>query len=259
VDPRADDELVPPELFDEDVYDYFYGAALERGSDAQAALIAELGGLRAGTAVLDVPCGDGRIAVRLAQRGCRVVAVDRSARFIARARARAGGERVRFDVGDMRALRHDAEFECVVNWFTSFGYFDAPTNRALLRAFRRALRPAGRLVLELRNPATLRRAVAAGDGSAAFVVDRGLDLLVDRARLDGDRTHVERFVVRDGRVRKIEFSLETFDSDALGAALREAGFSAVELFDGDGEPFTAQSTRLVAVAHAPTPASPAGP
>lgn len=243
--------MVPPELFDEDVYDYFCGAALERDSDAQAALIAELGGLRRGTAVLDVPCGDGRIAVRLAQRGCRVVGVDRSARFIARARARPGGERVRFDVGDMRALRHDAEFDCVVNWFTSFGYFDASANRALLRAFRRALRPRGRLVLDLRNPALLRRAAAAGGGTAVSVVDRDLDLLVDRARLDGDRTQVERFIVRDGRVRKIEFSLESFDSEALAAALREAGFGTVELFDGAGEPFTAQSARLVAVAHAP--------
>jgi hypothetical protein len=51
------DVLVPQELFDEDVYDYFYGALLEQGSDDQARLIAELGELRAGAEV-DVGAGE---------------------------------------------------------------------------------------------------------------------------------------------------------------------------------------------------------
>jgi SAM-dependent methyltransferase len=258
MEPPAGDELVPRELFDQDVYDDFYGALLEQGGDAQARLIAELGGLHAGAHVLDAPCGDGRIAVRLAGMGCRVVGLDLSERFIARARQRPGGDSVRFEVGDLRALDHDAAFDCVVNWFTSFGYFDASTNRAVLRAYRRALRPGGRLVLEQRNPALLRRAVDAGGGTAAHVMDRGLDLLVDRVSLVGDRSRTERFVVRDGRVRKLEFSLEIFDGDALTAALREAGFAEVQLVDERGEPFSADSARLVAVArtNAQSPAEP---
>ncbi len=106
--------MVPPELFDEEVYDYFYGAMFEPGSDAQAQLIAELAQLHVGADVLDVPCGDGRIAVRLAKMGCRVVGVDRSARFVAGARARPGGDGVRFEVGDMRALAYviDRDWTC---------------------------------------------------------------------------------------------------------------------------------------------------
>lgn len=120
----------------------------------------------------------------------------------------------------MRVLRYEAEFDCVVNWFTSFGYFDASTNRAVLRAFRPALRPGGRLVLEQRNPALVQRAVDTGGGTTAHVVDRGLDLLVDRVSVDRERSRVERFVVRDGHVRKLEFSLEIFDGDTLVVALR---------------------------------------
>jgi SAM-dependent methyltransferase len=196
MDPPSGTELVPQELFDEEVYDYFYADLLEPGSEAQARLIAELGELHAGAEVLDVPCGDGRIAVRLASMGARVVGLDVSERFIAKARQRPGADKVRFEVGDMRALAHEAAFDCVVNWFTSFGYFDAATNRAVLRAFRRALRPGGRLVLELRNPVLLQRAVDAGGGTCAHVVDRGSELLVDRISIVGDRSRTERFVVR---------------------------------------------------------------
>src|SRR6187431_3086309 len=114
MDPPSGDELVPRELFDEDVYDYFYAPLLEQGSDAQAQLIAELGELESGARVLDVPCGDGRIAVRLASMGAQVVGLDLSERFIARARRRPGADGVRFEVGDMRALAHEAAFDCVV-------------------------------------------------------------------------------------------------------------------------------------------------
>jgi SAM-dependent methyltransferase len=238
--------MVPPELFEEDVYDHFYGDGLEQGSEAQALLIARLAELRSGADVLDVPCGDGRIAARLARLGCRVVGVDRSERFIARAAQRP--EDVRFEVGDMRALRYQAEFDCVVNWFSSFGYFGAATNRAVLRAFRQALRPGGRLVLEQRNPVLTQRAVDAGGGSTAHVVDRGLDLLADRVRIDGDRVRVERFVVRDGHVRKLEFSLEIFTDVVLTSALHDAGFMEVQFFDADGQPFRPESDRLIAVA-----------
>jgi SAM-dependent methyltransferase len=247
--PRID-ELVPHELFDEDVYDYFYSESLEQAADGEARLIAELGGLGVETKVLDAPCADGRIAVRLAAMGCRVVGIDIGERFIAKARRRSGAEGVRFEVGDIRALAYEGEFDCVLNWFTSFGYFDADTNRAVLRRYRKALRPGGRLILERRNPARLRRTVEAGGGTSAYVMDRGLDLLVDRVSIVGERSRSERFVVRDGRVRKLEFWLETFEGDSLTTALREAGFSEIEMLDERGESLSDDSYRLIAVARA---------
>jgi malonyl-CoA O-methyltransferase len=49
-----------------------------------------------GRAVVDVGCGTGRHAVRLARAGARVTAVDFSEGMIARARAKPGADRVRF-------------------------------------------------------------------------------------------------------------------------------------------------------------------
>ncbi len=147
---------VPPELF-EDSYLYFYGGDLEQRSDADAALIARLLALREGARVLDVPCGHGRIAGRLADRGYEVVGIDYTEHFLELARER--WPKVRFEHGDMRSLEADAEFDAVVNWFTSFGYFDRETNDAVLRSFARALRPDGQLLLECHNPGRLKRLI----------------------------------------------------------------------------------------------------
>ena len=54
-----------------------------------------------GLAVVDVGCGTGRHAVRLAAVGARVTALDFSPRMLEVARAKAGAERVRFHLHDV--------------------------------------------------------------------------------------------------------------------------------------------------------------
>jgi SAM-dependent methyltransferase len=165
---------VPPELFDDD-YLYFYADILgDERSDADAETVARLLSLRPGVRVLDVPCGDGRIAGRLARRGCEVVGIDSSEHFLALGRERY--PEVEFARGDMRRLPYEAEFDAVVNWFTSFGYFDADGNDSVLAGFARALLPGGRLVLELHNPARLARLVELTGGVSASVIERDGDL-----------------------------------------------------------------------------------
>ena len=99
-------EHVPPEVFGED-YLYFYETFLDDElSDAQAELIWRALRLGEGNEVLDVPCGHGRIANRLAARGARVTGLDADAFFLERARADAAarGVEVEYVQGDMREL-----------------------------------------------------------------------------------------------------------------------------------------------------------
>jgi SAM-dependent methyltransferase len=239
---------VPPELFDDD-YLYFYAGVLgDEHSDASAAVVARLLALRPGMRVLDVPCGEGRIAGRLADRGCEVIGVDSSERFLLLARDRY--PHATYEHGDMRALPYEGEFDAVVNWFTSFGYFDPATNDAVLAGFARALRPGGRLLIEMFNPARLDRLLELAGGTVASMVERDGDLMVDRVSrdpLDG-RSRTERFIVRDGSVRKVEFSLEQVPAPQLVRRLQDAGFSDVRLLGHDGEPFEPEGPRLVAIA-----------
>lgn len=239
---------VPPEMFDDD-YLYFYSDILgaER-SDLDAELIARLLSLAPGMRVLDVPCGEGRISGRLARRGCEVVGVDATDRFLALAREQYPG--VSFHLGDIRSLAYEREFDAVVNWFTSFGYFDPDTNDLVLEGFARALRPGGRLLLELHNPWRLMRLLEAGGGTSASVTTRGGGLMADRLTYDETTrlSRTERFIVRDGRVRQLEFSLEQVPAPQLARRLRRAGFSTVRLLGDGGAPFEPDSRRLIAVA-----------
>ena len=239
---------VPPEIFDQD-YLYFYADVLgpER-SDADAEVVARLLSLRPGMRVLDVPCGEGRIAGRLAHQGCEVVGIDASDRFL-----ELGTERwpaVTFRLGDMRELSFESEFDAVVNWFTSFGYFDRATNDGVLRAFARALRPGGQLLIEFHNPGRLERLVELAGGSSASVMERDGDLVVDRITYDRAEgfSRTERFIVRAGRVRRLEFRLEQIPAPQLVKRLRNAGFEEVRLFGQGGAEFEPEGRRLIALA-----------
>ena len=234
-----------------DDYLHFSGDLIpEERSDEDVELIVRLLDLRPGMRVLDVPCGHGRIANRLARLGCQVVGIDRSASFLDLAKRDGAG--VDYRLGDMRELTPDGPFDAVVNWFTSFGYFDDATNRGLLAAWRRALGPGGKLVMDLQNRQRVLAVMMAAGGQAIALRERGDDLLVDRTTFDvaTARTETERISVRAGRVRRYWFSVRTFAFTELRDWLLEAGFAEVAGCGGEGEPLSLGSRRMVVVASA---------
>jgi SAM-dependent methyltransferase len=238
---------VPTELFDED-YLYFYAEILGAArSDADAATVARLLGLGPGQRVLDVPCGPGRIAGRLAALGCEVVGIDDSELMLEVARSEFAS--VEFLALDMRALSYEDEFDAIVNWFTSFGYFEPAENDAVLRSFARALRPEGKLLIELLNADRLAAVLKLTGGTTAVVSEREGDLMADRITLpEPGRSRTERFIVRGGRVRRTEFSLEQIPPALLERRLLDAGFASVALYGAGGGEFDPAGARVIAVA-----------
>jgi len=240
---------VGPEVFGED-YLYFYELMLtDEVSDRQAELVWRLLALEPGAAVLDLACGHGRIANRLAARGARVTGVDADAFFLERARedAVARGVEVEYVAGDMRDLPWTERFDAVLLWFTAFGYFDDDGNRRVLHQVRRALRPGGRAVLELNHLPVILRSLQ----RQAFV-RRGADVSLDEFVWHPETSTMEtrRTIVRGGRVREAPYAVRMFMPAELAGLLREAGFSRVELLGPTGEPLTADDRRLVVVADA---------
>lgn len=104
-------------------------------------------GLVRGLRILDVGCGDGVLATRLAKDGARVTSIDASADMIAAARRRAKAEGVEIDLveGDAGDLPFPAgHFDCVVSVAT-LCFVDEP--RSTIREMVRVLKPGGRLIL----------------------------------------------------------------------------------------------------------------
>jgi SAM-dependent methyltransferase len=232
-----------------DDYLHFYEAVLtEERSQREADLIVRLLDLGPGARVLDIPCGYGRIAERLAEFGCDVVGVDHNRRFLEVAQQRGG--LVDYRLADMRQFAPDAEFDAIVNWFTSFGYFDEAVDRAILATWRRALKPGGKLIIDHQNRQRLLAVMAATGGDAVALTQRGDDLLVDRTSFDlaTSRTNTERITVREGRVRRYPFTVRTFSFTELRDWLLQAGFADVVGYGPEGDPFALTSRRMVVVA-----------
>jgi SAM-dependent methyltransferase len=106
---------------------------------------------RAAAAMLDLGCGTGRHSRHLASKGFRVTGIDLAARSIAEARryARPG---LRFVRGDMRRPFGRNRFDYAFSFFTSFGYFDNPSEHlTVVQNIARSLKPGGSLVLDYLN------------------------------------------------------------------------------------------------------------
>lgn len=107
--------------------------------------------------VLDVACGSGVLARRMAVLGAEVTAVDFSAALLERAQARgqAGGTPIRYlqvDATDEEALAAMGEgaYDAVT---CTMALMDMPEIGPLYRAARRLLRPGGRFVFATMHPA----------------------------------------------------------------------------------------------------------
>jgi SAM-dependent methyltransferase len=237
------------DLFGE-TYLHFWGEALSgERSDREAGVIRSLLDLEQGTEVLDLACGHGRIANRLAAGGARVTGLDRSAVFLERARAEAAelGVEVEYVEGDMRAIPWRGRFDAVLCWFTAFGYFDDDVLHEVLGGVRSALRPGGCFLLEM---------VSVTNVMTRFrpegIVERGGDFLLERRRYDPLRggMDTEYVALRDGRVERYPVFIRSPTYTELRDWLLAAGFSRVEGFGEDGEPLAAEHRRTLWLAHA---------
>ncbi|MEV7084149.1 class I SAM-dependent methyltransferase [Streptomyces sp. NPDC093516] len=196
--------------------------------------------------VLDLCCGPGVFTVPLARRGHHVTGVDLSPAMLDRARKRSAdaGERVTYVQADARAYEAPGCFDVVLNMFTSFGYFEDPTdNSRVLRTMYTCLSPGGTLVLDLAGKELLARKV-----SPPKVVRRGEDLMVqtDTVLDDWARLRSDWVLVRGERVTRASLVWFVYSAVELRRLVEEAGFGRVEVFGGfDGRPYDENAERLI--------------
>jgi malonyl-CoA O-methyltransferase len=113
-------------------------------------------GEASGLDVLDLGCGTGRHALRLAAAGARVTAVDFSAGMLAAARAKAGAAAIQFLVHDLHLplALPEGSFDLVVSGLVLEHLRDLGE---FFQESRRMLRPEGRAVISAMHPAMFLR------------------------------------------------------------------------------------------------------
>jgi SAM-dependent methyltransferase len=222
------------------------GAAM---ADADLRIVAPL--LDGYRSVLDLPCGDGRLGVRLADAGHEVVGVDISAEEIEHARRQHPG--TRFLVGDMRALPREAAgpFDAVLSWGNSFGYTRPAESAVALGEMQGVLRPGGRLVLESGSVA---EAVLVGGVGETDEHEFGDIRASVKHRYDPSESRLESeyvFTDSSGVTETVRAAHHVHTTGELVRMLRAGGFRSVELLGPDGsKPYELGDGRVIAVATA---------
>jgi SAM-dependent methyltransferase len=104
-----------------------------------------------GATLLELACGTGRVAIRLAQQGVNVVGLDLSPKMLAVARQKSTElGSIRWVQGDMRAFELGEKFELVIIPGHAFQNLNTPEDQvACLESIKRHLSPTGNLVIHL--------------------------------------------------------------------------------------------------------------
>jgi SAM-dependent methyltransferase len=133
--------------------DFYEQRSGQTVSDPATAALLDLAGYVRGLALLEVACGQGRVARELAARGATLTGADISAAMLAKARAREAAEPlgIRYVQADVTApdLLDAGQFDGVV---CNYGLSDVDDLDGLLANVGRWLRPGGWFVFSLLHP-----------------------------------------------------------------------------------------------------------
>lgn len=215
--------------------------------------------LRPGSRVLDLTCGPGLYAVPLAERGASVTGVDFAPAAVAHARQSADdagvAERCAFVEADVRAYEPEpGSYDAALFLYGQLAVFPRAEAAALLGKAAAALRPGGRLVVELLDPARVDK----GDSSWWFTDDTGLWgerpflHLGERRWNAAERASVERYFIlhlESSALDEIVLCDQTYEREEMESLMRDAGFTDVTSYaEWDGLPLYDAGEWIVYVA-----------
>jgi SAM-dependent methyltransferase len=189
--------------------------------------------------VLDLACGPGLYANRLAKKKCEYVGIDFSPASIRHAQEIAAAEHLSctFLHADVRDVLFGEDFDLVMMIYGQFNVFQRHQGLGILKKAHEALRPGGALLLEVQPLELIQKGGEAGP--SWYSAQSGLfsaepHVVLQENFWDADaRASTNRFSIIDARTGSVStcaLSNEAYTEEELDDALHAAGFGEVQIF-----------------------------
>lgn len=225
----------------------------QREAERHVDFVARVFGAESRGPVLDLASGAGRHTEELRRRGYRSLGVDLSLTLLAQAPGlpRAAGDMCRLPF-------RSRSFEWVLNFFTSFGYFETERqNFQVLEEIERLLRPGGRFLIDLFNReqvvANLVTEEIQERGGYRVEIERWFDEATERVNKRMRLFPADARESTAGEVPTYLESVRAYRPEEVTIGLRWAGLEVDALYGGfERESFGSDSKRLILVGRKPT-------
>ena len=191
-----------------------------------AETISDILALPPGSKILDVPCGDGRVAVELAAKGFILTGVERHPRMLGRAR-RAAAERgleIDWREQDMWKLDAGSTFDAAICPWTSLGYGTREQDQLFFDGIGRSLGDEGLFLFETHVYETLLH-----DFEERLFRWAGDVLVAEERRFDPEegQLQVDWTFSREGEIERRQSRMQLYTLRELDAMLAKSGLNAV--------------------------------
>ena len=212
--------------------------------------------------LLDLGCGPGLYASRLAQLGYQVTGIDYPPASIAYAQAQAAqqGKKITYIQADIREAEYNMdtrrEYDCAMQIFGETNVFMPADLRTILRKIHAVLKPGGRLILEVHTYEAIK---SIGQAAASwYAAESGLfspnpHLVLTEHFWDAqaNAATIRHFVVEaaSGNVIRYAQSMQGYTNEEYDLLLSESGFDEIQFFPSlTGKPDPEQEALIVLTA-----------
>jgi len=198
--------------------------------------------------ILDVPCGNGRLSIELAQRGHRLTGVDIASEFIGEAKTESARLNlpIEWHNRDMRDIAATNEFDGAFCFGNSFGYLDDDGNEQFLCTVARSLKAGARFIIDAPAAAECLLPTFA-EHSSFDVADIKLEI---NRRYDHEqgRVFTEYNFIRNGKDDRRPSSQRIYSYRELAHLLKNAGLEIQSAFGSlEEKPFALGAKTLLLV------------
>jgi SAM-dependent methyltransferase len=198
--------------------------------------------------ILDLCCGNGRHALELKKLGYDVVGIDLSEELLDVAQKKALEDDIDLKLVrcDMREIPYNDYFDLIVQFFTSFGYFESDDeNQKVLSAISKSLKIGGKFLIDYLNPDCVVKNLIQKDEK--MISDF---LLIQERWVDNSTRRVNKKITmtKDGKSSVFNESVRLYTLNEIREMAGKDGLKLTDIYgDFDGSKYDSDSPRMILI------------